>query len=174
MSKGRLPRYYHIVCKHHWPRNLPDHPCCCLFCHVCRRLMWLSCWTNTLFLPVHQKLGNLYLLPARNTASQSVLFQEAFPSGRGLLSCLYINQHARKVLQIKIPNMQLLVQIYKICLVVLLPIRYSFLYNIIVTCITLSGMIDPLKLTCSQQLWLHSSVGRALHRYRRGHGFESR
>ena len=27
---------------------------------------------------------------------------------------------------------------------------------------------------CSQQLWLHSSVGRALHRYRRGHGFESR
>ena len=32
----------------------------------------------------------------------------------------------------------------------------------------------PLKLTCSQQLWLHSSVGRALHRYRRGHGFESR
>ena len=26
----------------------------------------------------------------------------------------------------------------------------------------------------SQQLWLHSSVGRALHRYRRGHGFESR
>ena len=41
-------------------------------------------------------------------------------------------------------------------------------------CITLSGMMDPLKLTCSQQLWLHSSVGRALHRYRRGHGFESR
>ena len=38
----------------------------------------------------------------------------------------------------------------------------------------LSGMMDPLKLTCSQQLWLHSSVGRALHRYRRGHGFESR
>ena len=36
------------------------------------------------------------------------------------------------------------------------------------------GMMDPLKLTCSQQLWLHSSVGRALHRYRRGHGFESR
>ena len=34
--------------------------------------------------------------------------------------------------------------------------------------------MDPLKLTCSQQLWLHSSVGRALHRYRRGHGFESR
>ena len=33
--------------------------------------------------------------------------------------------------------------------------------------------MDPLKLTCSQQLWLHSSVGRALHRYRRGHGFES-
>ena len=32
----------------------------------------------------------------------------------------------------------------------------------------------PLKLTGSQQLWLHSSVGRALHRYRRGHGFESR
>ena len=32
----------------------------------------------------------------------------------------------------------------------------------------LSGMMDPLKLTCSQQLWLHSSVGRALHRYRRG------
>ena len=26
--------------------------------------------------------------------------------------------------------------------------------------------------TCSQQLWLHSSVGRALHRYRRGHGFD--
>ena len=23
-------------------------------------------------------------------------------------------------------------------------------------------MMDPLKLTCSQQLWLHSSVGRAL------------
>ena len=128
MSKGRLPRYCHIVCKHHWPRNLPDHPCSCLFCHVCRRLMWRSCWTNTLFLPVHQKLGNLYLLPARNTASQSVLFQEAFPSGRGLLSCQDNNQHARKVLQIKIPNMQLLVQIYKICLVVLLPIRYSFLY----------------------------------------------
>ena len=41
-------------------------------------------------------------------------------------------------------------------------------------CITLSGMMDPLKLTCSQQLWLHSSVGRALHQYRRGHGFESR
>ena len=41
-------------------------------------------------------------------------------------------------------------------------------------CITLSGMMDPLKLTCSQQLWLHSSVGRALHRYRRGRGFESR
>ena len=35
-------------------------------------------------------------------------------------------------------------------------------------------MMDPLKLTCSQQLWLHSSVGRALHRCRRGHGFESR
>ena len=34
--------------------------------------------------------------------------------------------------------------------------------------------MDPLKLTCSQQLWLHSSVGRALYRYRRGHGFESR
>ena len=34
--------------------------------------------------------------------------------------------------------------------------------------------MDPLKLTCSQQLWLHSSVGRALQRYRRGHGFESR
>ena len=34
--------------------------------------------------------------------------------------------------------------------------------------------MDPLKLTCSQQLWLHSSVGRALHWYRRGHGFESR
>ena len=31
--------------------------------------------------------------------------------------------------------------------------------------------MDPLKkLTCSQQLWLRSSVGRALHRYRRGHG----
>ena len=41
-------------------------------------------------------------------------------------------------------------------------------------CITLSGMMDPLKLTCSQQLWLHSSVGRTLHRYRRGHRFESR
>ena len=40
--------------------------------------------------------------------------------------------------------------------------------------IDFSGMMDPLKLTCSQQLWLHSSVGRALHRYRRGHGFESR
>ena len=37
-----------------------------------------------------------------------------------------------------------------------------------------SGMMDPLKLTSSQQLWLPSSVGRALHRYRRGHGFESR
>ena len=34
--------------------------------------------------------------------------------------------------------------------------------------------MDPLKLTYSQQLWLHSSVGGALHRYRRGHGFESR
>ena len=34
--------------------------------------------------------------------------------------------------------------------------------------------VIPLKLTWSQQLWLHSSVGRALHRYRRGHGFESR
>ena len=46
--------------------------------------------------------------------------------------------------------------------------------RVIQHCITLSGMMDPLKLTCSQQLWLHSSVGRALHRYRRGHGFESR
>ena len=41
-------------------------------------------------------------------------------------------------------------------------------------CIALSGLMDPLKLTCSQQLWLHSSVDRALHRCRGGHGFESR
>ena len=65
--------------------------------------------------------------------------------------------------------------------------RRSFITSLLITsllitavqtqslcCITLSGMMDPLKLTCSQQLWLHSSVGRALHRYRRGHGFESR
>ena len=30
------------------------------------------------------------------------------------------------------------------------------------------------QLTCSQRQWLHSSVGRASHRYSRGHGFKPR
>ena len=30
------------------------------------------------------------------------------------------------------------------------------------------------KLTCSQRQWLHSSIGRASHRYSRGHGFKPR
>ena len=33
--------------------------------------------------------------------------------------------------------------------------------------------INP-QLTCSQRQWLHSSVGRASHRYSRGHGFKPR
>ena len=33
---------------------------------------------------------------------------------------------------------------------------------------------EPNELTCSQTVWLHSSVGRASHRNRRGHRLESR
>ena len=38
----------------------------------------------------------------------------------------------------------------------------------------LTGDMNSLNWSHSQPVWLHSSVGRASHRYRGGHGFESR
>ena len=50
-------------------------------------------------------------------------------------------------------------------------------FSILHTISLLTGRCEPNKqnkIDLASNVWLHSSVGRALHRYRGGHGFDSR
>ena len=47
-----------------------------------------------------------------------------------------------------------------------------FIYTYISSLLT--GRYEPQQIDLAPNVWLHSSVGRASHRYRGGHGFESR